>query len=72
MAIPEPHADPERRRPAFRDLKALFDRVAAAHPGVDTLSIGMSDDFAQAIAEGATMVRIGTALFGPRPPRPAG
>ena len=72
MAIPEPHADPERRRPAFRELKALFDRVAAAHPGVDTLSIGMSDDFAQAIAEGATMVRIGTALFGPRPPRPAG
>ena len=72
MAIPEPHADPERRRPAFRELKALFDRVAAAHPGTDTLSIGMSDDFAQAIAEGATMVRIGTALFGPRPPRPAG
>ena len=37
------------------------------HPDVDTLSMGMSDDFAIAIAEGATMVRIGTALFGARP-----
>ena len=71
MAIPEPHVDPERRRPAFRAMKALYDRVAARHPGVDTLSMGMSDDFPQAIAEGATLVRIGTALFGPRarPPR---
>ena len=71
MAIPEPHADPARRRPAFRALKTLYDRLAAAHPGVDTLSMGMSDDFREAIAEGATMVRIGTALFGPRarPPR---
>lgn len=69
MAIPVPHPDPEDRRPAFRAMKQLFDALAARHPGVDTLSMGMSDDFAVAIAEGATLVRIGTALFGPRPPR---
>ena len=66
MAIPEPHPDPARRRDSFRRLKALHDAVAAAFPGVDTLSMGMSDDFEMAIAEGATLVRIGTALFGPR------
>lgn len=70
MAIPEPHPDPERRRAGFRRLRVLFDQLAAEHPGVDTLSMGMSDDFGLAIAEGATMVRIGTALFGPRA-RPA-
>ena len=66
MAIPAPHADPEARRPAFRRMKQLFDAIAARHPHADTLSMGMSDDFAIAIEEGATMVRIGTALFGPR------
>lgn len=66
MAIPEPHPDPAHRRDSFRRLKALYDALAAAHPGVDTLSMGMSDDFEAAIAEGSTLVRIGTALFGPR------
>ncbi|MBW8311099.1 MAG: YggS family pyridoxal phosphate-dependent enzyme [Rhizobium sp.] len=66
MAIPEPHPDPARRRDSFRRLKALHDAVAAAFPGADTLSMGMSDDFETAIAEGSTLVRIGTALFGPR------
>lgn len=70
MAIPEPHPDPAVRRAAFRTLKGLFDAVAARHPGIDTLSMGMSDDYALAIAEGATLVRIGTALFGARD-RPA-
>jgi len=69
MAIPVPHPDPEDRRAAFRAMKQLFDALAAHHAGVDTLSMGMSDDFHVAIAEGATLVRIGTALFGPRPPR---
>ena len=69
MAIPTPHADPERRRDAFRRTRALFDALHAGYPGVDTVSMGMSDDFAVAIAEGATMVRIGTALFGARPPK---
>lgn len=71
MCIPIPHADPELRRPAFRQMKTLFDALAARHPGVDTLSMGMSDDYAIAIAEGATTVRIGTALFGPRTPHAA-
>ena len=66
MAIPAPHPDPARRRASFARMRALFDALAAGHAGVDTLSMGMSDDFELAIAEGATMVRIGTALFGPR------
>jgi pyridoxal phosphate enzyme (YggS family) len=67
MAIPAPHEDPTLRRAAFAKMKALFDALAAAHPGVDTLSMGMSDDCALAVAEGANMVRVGTALFGARP-----
>jgi len=67
MVIPTPHPDPEQRRDAFRRTHALFDGLRAGHPTVDTLSMGMSDDYAIAIAEGATMVRIGTALFGARP-----
>jgi pyridoxal phosphate enzyme (YggS family) len=66
MAIPAPAPDPAARRASFRRLKQLFDELAARHPGVDTLSMGMSDDYPLAIAEGATLVRIGTALFGPR------
>ncbi|NDK39141.1 YggS family pyridoxal phosphate-dependent enzyme [Pseudoxanthomonas gei] len=68
MAIPTPHADIELRRIAFQEMATLFQQLAARHPAVDTLSMGMSDDFPLAIAEGATMVRIGTALFGPRAP----
>jgi pyridoxal phosphate enzyme (YggS family) len=69
MLIPVPHPDPEDRRPAFARARELFTALAAGHPGMDTLSMGMSDDFAVAIAEGSTLVRIGTALFGARPPR---
>lgn len=65
MAIPEP-ADADARRTAFARMRELFESLRSAHPGVDTLSIGMSEDFELAIAEGATMVRIGTALFGAR------
>lgn len=64
MAIPAPYPDNERRRLAFRRMRSLFDQLAAHHPQLDTLSMGMSDDFALAIAEGASMVRVGTALFG--------
>ncbi|KQY51346.1 pyridoxal phosphate biosynthesis protein [Lysobacter sp. Root494] len=67
MVIPSPHADVEARRPAFRRARELFDSLAAAHTHVDTLSMGMSDDLEIAIAEGATLVRVGTALFGARP-----
>ena len=67
MAIPAPHADAGARRDAFRRMKALFESIVATHRQVDTLSMGMSDDLDLAIAEGATMVRVGTALFGARP-----
>lgn len=66
MAIPAPHEDMARRRDAFGAMRALFDALRARHPGIDTLSMGMSEDFVPAIEEGATMVRIGSALFGPR------
>ncbi|HZF97492.1 MAG TPA: YggS family pyridoxal phosphate-dependent enzyme [Pseudoxanthomonas sp.] len=66
MAIPAPHPRLEDRRIAYRRMKSLFDSLAAGHAQVDTLSMGMSDDYAMAIAEGATMVRIGSALFGAR------
>ena len=69
MAIPAPHADMARRREAFRAMHALFAAVRAQHPGIDTLSMGMSEDFVPAIEEGATMVRIGSALFGARAPK---
>ncbi len=66
MAIPAPAPQHAQRRDAFRRLRTLFDRLRIAHSGVDTLSMGMSDDFELAIAEGATMVRVGSALFGAR------
>lgn len=72
MVIPTPHADPEQRRPAFARTRALFEALRRDHPQADTLSMGMSDDAAIAIAEGATMVRIGTALFGARAGRKPG
>jgi hypothetical protein len=69
MAIPAPSPDPGTRRAAFARLRALFESLQNSHPQADTLSMGMSDDFEMAIAEGATMVRVGTALFGPRAAR---
>jgi pyridoxal phosphate enzyme (YggS family) len=66
MAIPAPSPDASVRRAAFARMRALFDALRAKHRDVDTLSMGMSDDLDLAIAEGATMVRVGTALFGPR------
>ena len=64
----------EETRACFRRLRELRERWAAAHPRLrfDVLSMGMSGDFALAIAEGATRIRIGTALFGSRPPRHTG
>ncbi|HEX4871590.1 MAG TPA: YggS family pyridoxal phosphate-dependent enzyme [Nevskiaceae bacterium] len=70
MAIPEPHpADP---RAPFRQLRELAERIRAQGLPLDTLSMGMSEDLDAAIAEGATLVRVGTALFGPRPVRADG
>lgn len=66
MAIPAPAADfAAQRRPLAR-LRELQESLNAAGLALDTLSMGMSDDLEAAIAEGATLVRIGTALFGPR------
>jgi pyridoxal phosphate enzyme (YggS family) len=61
MAIPEPGAD----RARYRELKALYEKLKGKS-GLDTLSVGMSDDMELAIAEGSTMVRVGTAIFGAR------
>jgi hypothetical protein len=66
MAIPAPAADMDVRRVAFRRMKALFDTLRARHPSMDTLSMGMSEDYELAASEGATQVRIGSALFGAR------
>jgi hypothetical protein len=66
MAIPEPTADVALQRRRFALLRSLKDGLAARGHAVDTLSMGMSDDFEAAIAEGATIVRIGTAIFGAR------
>ncbi|NCT67191.1 MAG: YggS family pyridoxal phosphate-dependent enzyme [Rhodanobacteraceae bacterium] len=66
MAIPAPAPDLGQRRDAFRRMRALYEALRTAHADVDTLSMGMSDDLELAVAEGATMVRVGTALFGAR------
>ena len=70
MAIPPREEDPEAMRPYFRKLKILAEEIDALHlPGVDMkeLSMGMSNDYPIAIQEGATLVRVGSALFGARP-----
>jgi pyridoxal phosphate enzyme (YggS family) len=70
MGMASPTADVAEQRRQFAVLKRAFDEVAAAGIPVDTLSMGMSDDFEAALAEGATMVRIGTAIFGARTQKP--
>jgi len=72
MTLPPLPASPEDSRPHFRHLRQLLDEVAEHHPEAVELSMGMSLDYEVAIEEGATMVRIGTALFGPRPPTGTG
>ena len=66
MAIPEPAATYEQQRMPFRQLHQLYDALRAQGLPLDTLSMGMSADMNAAIAEGATMVRVGTAIFGKR------
>lgn len=67
MAIPRPSTDPALQRQQFRMLRELLAQLNAEGLDLDTLSMGMSDDLEAAIAEGATMVRVGTAIFGKRP-----
>ncbi len=66
MALPAPAEDLEAQRLPFRRLRELRDAIATPELPLETLSMGMSDDLEAAIAEGATIVRIGTAIFGPR------
>ena len=66
MAIPEPTQEAAAQRARFRAVRELYERLRAEGLALDTLSMGMSDDLEAAIAEGATMVRVGTAIFGPR------
>jgi pyridoxal phosphate enzyme (YggS family) len=66
MGVPEPTQDPSVLRAQFGVLRVCFDACRAAGLAVDTLSMGMSADLEIAIAEGATEVRIGTAIFGAR------
>ncbi|MGE5625066.1 MAG: YggS family pyridoxal phosphate-dependent enzyme [Bacillota bacterium] len=71
MTIPAPAKNPEAQRAPFRQLRGMLERLNAEGLGLDTLSMGMTDDMDAAIAEGSTMVRIGTAIFGPRGPKMA-
>jgi len=66
MAIPPAAGEGEEPRRWFATLRALRDEIAREFPSVWHLSMGMSDDFEEAIEEGATMVRVGSAIFGPR------
>lgn len=64
MAIPPVVENPNDARRWFSELRVIFERIRTASSGIDTLSMGMSNDFEVAIEEGATMVRVGTAIFG--------
>jgi pyridoxal phosphate enzyme (YggS family) len=67
MAIPAPTSDTNQQQAQFKQVRQCYDALLAKGFMLDTLSIGMSDDYPVAIAEGATIVRIGSALFGARP-----
>jgi uncharacterized pyridoxal phosphate-containing UPF0001 family protein len=67
MAIPEPGHASARQRRAFAAVRELFEALRYELPQLDTLSMGMSADLEAAVAEGATLVRIGTDIFGARP-----
>jgi len=66
MAIPEPTDNPALQKESFRAVRELFDRLNSEGFALDTLSMGMSQDLESAVAEGATLVRVGTAIFGAR------
>lgn len=76
MCIPPPASKPGENRAFFAAARHLFvdirNKIEDNKSDMDSLSMGMSDDFEDAVREGATLVRLGTALFGPRPPLPQG
>jgi pyridoxal phosphate enzyme (YggS family) len=67
MCLPPPEEEQVRQRYWFAQLRTHLEQLNATGAALDTLSMGMSDDFEAAILEGATIVRLGTVLFGPRP-----
>lgn len=67
MCIPEPSDDPQVQHAVFARARALFEQLRAQDGGIDTLSMGMSDDLAAAVAAGSTLVRVGRGIFGHRP-----
>ncbi|MFN4292290.1 MAG: YggS family pyridoxal phosphate-dependent enzyme [Permianibacter sp.] len=69
MTIPPPTEDREQQRRWFAEARRCFEQLQRQHTGLDTLSMGMSADLEAAIAEGSSLIRVGTALFGPRPRR---
>lgn len=66
MIVPKPVSNPDEQRPVFAQVRRLLEQANELGYTLDTLSMGMTDDLEQAVAEGSTQVRIGTALFGPR------
>jgi hypothetical protein len=66
MAIPPLSDDPEEMRPHFRELRLIRDQLMELHGQVKELSMGMTDDFEVAIEEGASLIRVGRAIFGSR------
>lgn len=66
MCLPPPESDPQRQRAWLRRLRELRDAIDAGRGQLPDLSMGMSDDLEAAVAEGSTIVRVGTAIFGPR------
>ena len=71
MAVPEPLADFEAQQAPHHRVAQLYQALRAQGLALDTLSLGMSADLEAAIAEGATLVRVGSAIFGQRPRSPA-
>lgn len=67
MTIPPPSDDVSQQRRWFAEARHCFEQLQRFHAGLDTLSMGMSGDLEAAIAEGSTLIRVGTALFGARP-----
>ena len=66
MCLPMTRASHEQQRKPFKELKKLYENLNKEKFHLDTLSMGMTNDFSAAIQEGSTIIRIGTALFGPR------
>lgn len=70
MTLPPASTEPVSQRRWFAEARTVFQALQRDYPALDTLSMGMSNDLEAAIAEGSTLIRVGSALFGARPPKP--